>query len=287
MLWRGNRESDNVEDMRGSGGGGGGGLAVGGGLGALVIGLIAMLLGRNPSDVLSNINGGNSPTYQQAPAAQNNNGQEDEGKAFVRTVLASTEDVWQQQFSAMGRNYVKPKLALFEDYINSGCGQADKQVGPFYCPLDSKVYLDLSFFHELKDKFNAGGDFANAYVIAHEIGHHVQNLLGTSDKVRNQQERASKAEANRLSVALELQADFYAGVWAHHSQRLKNMIEKGDIEAAMNTAAAIGDDKIQMQSQGYVRPDAFTHGTSAQRVSWFKKGYETGDIRQGDTFAGL
>ena len=284
MLWRGNRESDNVEDARGSGGGGG--LAVGGGLGALVIGLIAMLLGRNPGEVLSNINGNsNNQTYQQAPAAQNN-GQEDEGKAFVRTVLASTEDVWKAQFSAMGRNYIEPKLKLFTDYTNSGCGQADKQVGPFYCPVDSKVYLDLSFFNELKDRFNAGGDFANAYVIAHEIGHHVQNLLGTSDKVHNLQERSSQAVANKYSVALELQADFYAGVWAHHSQKLKNMIESGDIESAMNTAAAIGDDKLQMQSQGYVRPDAFTHGTSAQRVAWFKKGYETGDIRQGDTFGG-
>lgn len=280
MNWLGGRESDNVEDQRGWGGGG---RVVGGGIGALVIGLLAYFFGFNPSSLTNSNNsvGPTSATEQTAPG-----GKEDEGKAFVRVVLGSTEDVWTQMFQQMGRNYVQPKLVLFSNSINSGCGTASAQVGPFYCPLDSKVYLDLSFFNELKTRFGVGGDFANAYVIAHEVGHHVQNLLGTSDKVHDMQQRVSERMANKLSVALELQADFYAGVWAHHSQKLRNMIENGDIEKALATAAAIGDDKLQMQSQGYVVPDAFTHGTAEQRMYWFKKGYETGDMSQGDTFNG-
>lgn len=280
MNWLGGRESDNVEDQRGWGGGG---RVVGGGIGALVIGLLAYFFGFNPSS-LTNANNSAGPTTatEQGPT----NGQEDQGKAFVRVVLASTEDVWGQMFQQMGRNYVQPKLVLFRNSVQSGCGNASAQVGPFYCPLDSKVYLDLSFFDELKSRFQVGGDFANAYVIAHEVGHHVQNLLGTSDKVHDLQQRVSEKMANKLSVALELQADFYAGVWANHSQKLRNMIESGDIEKALATASAIGDDKLQMQSQGYVVPDAFTHGTAEQRVYWFKKGYETGDMSQGDTFNG-
>ena len=275
----GERESDNVEDRRG---GGGGRIAVGGGLGTIAIVLIAMLLGKNPSQLLNSINGGGAPTEQTAP--QGPGAPSDEGKKFVSKVLHTTEDVWTKLFSDMGRTYQKPKLVLFTDGIESGCGNASSSTGPFYCPLDSKVYIDLAFFNELATRFKAQGDFANAYVIAHEVGHHVQTLLGISEKVHQLQEQSSEREANQLSVRLELQADFYAGVWAHHAQEMKNILEAGDVEEALNAASAIGDDKLQKQAQGYVVPDAFTHGTSAQRVSWFKKGYETGDMKQGDTF---
>ncbi len=276
----GEQESDNVEDRRGFGGRH---VAVGGGLGTIAIVLIAMLLGKNPSQLLNSINGGNTPTQQTAPA---NAPQDDEGKKFVAKVLHTTEDVWTKLFTQMGRTYTKPKLVLFTDAVESGCGNASSSTGPFYCPLDSKVYIDLAFFNELANRFQAQGDFANAYVIAHEVGHHVQNLLGISDKVHQLQQQADEREANQLSVKLELQADFYAGVWAHHAQEMKSILEAGDIEEALNAASAIGDDKLQKQAQGYIVPDAFTHGTSAQRVSWFKKGYETGDMRQGDTFGG-
>jgi predicted metalloprotease len=250
---------------------------VGGGLGTLAIALIALLLGKNPSTVLNSINGNGT-----APQTEQTAGANDEEKEFVSVVLKETEVVWDDIFRQMGRQYQYPKLHLFRDAVQSGCGTASSQVGPFYCPLDGKVYLDYSFFDELSSRFGASGDFANAYVIAHEVGHHVQNLLGTSDKVHRLQGQMSERDANRLSVKLELQADFYAGVWAHHSKALQ--IDASDIREALEAASAIGDDKLQQQGQGYVVPDAFTHGTSEQRMYWFKKGWETGDIRQGDTF---
>ncbi len=276
----GSRESDNVDDVRGSGGGRR--LAVGGGLGTLAIALIALLLGKNPSTVLNSINGGGSAPQQTGQTTQP--GQEDEGKVFVRKILAETEDTWTKVFQEqLNRQYEKPRLTLFSDAVESGCGTASAQVGPFYCPLDSKVYLDLSFFNELSQRFGAGGDFANAYVIAHEVGHHVQNLLGISDKVHRLQERSSEAGANKLFVKLELQADFLAGIWAHYSRDKIKLTDK-DISEALNAASAIGDDKLQQQAQGYVVPESFTHGSSEQRMYWFKKGWETGDVNKGDTF---
>lgn len=271
MLWKGQRQSGNIEDQRGGGMSGGGKLLAGGGIGTLVLALLAMLFGKNPMDILGGT--GNEQGYtNEAPAGVPQN---DEGKQFVATVLAETEDVWTDQFQQMGKQYEQPTLVLFRDGVQSGCGQATSETGPFYCPLDHKVYLDLGFFDELSQRFGADGDFARAYVIAHEVGHHVQNLLGVSDKVHNAQERGSKAEANRLSVMLELQADFYAGVWAHHTQKMKKVLEAGDLEEALNAAQAIGDDRLQQQSQGYVRPETFTHGTSQQRAYWFKKGFGT------------
>ncbi len=270
----GGRESGNIEDRRGMGGRG---VLVGGGLGTVVIALIAILLGRNPGEVLNQAGAG-----AQQPRSEAAIQAEEPARKLASVVLAETEDVWSGIFQQMGRTYRVPKMVLFTDAVQSGCGGASSQMGPFYCPLDSKVYLDLSFFNELADRFHAAGDFANAYVIAHEVGHHVQNLLGTSDKVHQAQQQSNERDANRLSVMLELQADFYAGVWARNSTRLK--INEEDIREALNAASAIGDDKLQMQSQGRVVPDAFTHGTSEQRVYWFKKGWETGDIRQGDTF---
>ncbi|MEO6833339.1 MAG: neutral zinc metallopeptidase [Chitinophagaceae bacterium] len=273
----GGSESDNIEDQRGSNGGRR--VLVGGGIGTIAIVIIALLLGQNPSTVLNNINGGNQATSSSQPA---NSQQDEEGRLFVSIILKETEDVWTDIFQGMGRNYQKPKLALFNDHVASGCGSASSQVGPFYCPADQKVYLDLSFFDELSQRFHAAGDFAKAYVIAHEVGHHVQNLLGISDKVHELQQRTNEVGANKLSVKLELQADFLAGVWAKHSTRLK--INEQDIAEALTAAAAIGDDALQRQAQGYVVPDAFTHGTSEQRMYWFKKGWQTGDINQGDTF---
>ncbi len=278
MLWQGGRESSNVEDRRG----GGSGLAVGGGIGTLVIAFVIYLLGGNPNAVLNNAPQQQS-TQQAAPA-------NDQTTKFARTVLAETEDIWGQLFQNMGKNYTDPKLVLFDGSTQSACGGASQSTGPFYCPADSKVYLDLSFFDELSQRFGAPGDFASAYVIAHEVGHHVQHLLGITDKIDAQRSRLSESEMNELSVRLELQADFFAGVWAHYQGQQKaangqdNIIQPGDIDAALNAANAIGDDRLQKESQGYVVPDAFTHGTSAQRMKWFKRGYETGDINQGDTF---
>lgn len=273
MQWRGNRESGNIDDRRGSGGRG---IMVGGGLGTLAIVLIALLLGKNPSAVLDSISGGAPQTEQQT-------GPNDEGKQFAGVILAETEDVWsaifQQEF---GKEYQKPVLVLFRHAVQSGCGNASSQVGPFYCPLDSKVYLDLSFFDEMNQRFGTSGDFANAYVIAHEVGHHVQNLMGISDKVHELKQQTNEREANRLSVKLELQADFFAGVWAHNSKNLK--IDESDIREGLAAAAAIGDDNLQRQSGNEVVPESFTHGSSEQRMYWFKKGWQTGDIKQGDTF---
>jgi uncharacterized protein len=275
MLWRDRRQSGNVEDRRGISGGG---LAVGG-LGGLVILILALLFGVDPSQLLEQV-------PQNDPAAGSpraTNPAEEELKGFITTVLADTEDVWNEVFRKMGTQYREPTLVLFTDQVRSGCGVAGAQVGPFYCPPDQKAYIDLSFYNELKTRFKAPGDFAQAYVLAHEVGHHIQNLLGTMDKVNAAQRRMSKADANKLSVMLELQADFLAGVWAHHAQ-LKGVIESGDIDEALQAASAIGDDRLQRQQQGYVVPDSFTHGTSEQRIRWFRKGFETGDIRQGDTF---
>lgn len=279
MRWRGERQSENVEDRRGISRGG---MAIGGGLGSVVILVIALLLGADPRQLL-----------EQAPidspsagtqTARTTNPEEEELKQFSLVVLASTEDVWSDIFSQAGRRYRKPTLVLFTDQVSSACGQAGAAVGPFYCPGDEKLYLDFSFFRDLQTRFRAPGDFAQAYVIAHEVGHHVQNLLGTMDKVNAGRRQRSEAEANDLSVRLELQADFLAGVWAHYAQR-KGLLEQGDIEEALAAASAVGDDRLQRESQGYVVPDSFTHGSSEQRIRWFRRGLETGDIRQGDTLS--
>ncbi|MFM2306776.1 MAG: hypothetical protein RLZZ367_1445 [Bacteroidota bacterium] len=280
MQWRGRRESGNVEDMRG-GGFGGRGIALGG-IGTVIVVVIGLLLGQNPLELLQVVNQGQPQQEQTQPVASS--AEEDEAVQFVKVVLADNEDVWHKLFEEQGMQYREPKLVLFRDAVESGCGQASSAVGPFYCPADEKMYIDLSFYDELKSRFNAPGDFAMAYVIAHENGHHIQNLLGISDKVHQMRERLSEEEYNKLSVRLELQADFFAGVWAHHAQQMKNILDAGDIEEALNAANAIGDDKLQKEAQGYVVPDAFTHGTSAQRMRWFKKGFDTGDIKQGDTF---
>ena len=277
MRWLGGRESDNVEDRRGSGGGGG--LLVGGGIGTVVIAVIVMLLGGDPSEILNQ--GGSTQSVSQAPV----NPQADDAAAqFTRRVLASTEDVWTTIFAEQGSQYRKPALVMFRGVTSSGCGTAQEAMGPFYCPLDQKVYIDLSFYDELAQRFQAPGQFAMAYVIAHEIGHHVQNQLGIMKQTDALRARMSTQDYNRVSVRLELQADFFAGVWAKHAQGQSISIDANDVESALTAANAIGDDKIQEQTQGRVVPDAFTHGTSAQRVYWFKKGLRTGNISQGDTF---
>ncbi|MDQ3665103.1 MAG: zinc metallopeptidase [Acidobacteriota bacterium] len=278
MRWREGRKSQNVEDRRGMGRGG---MAIGGGLGGIVILVIALLLGADPRQLLEQL-----PSEGQVPATQSSrpaNPEEEELRQFVGAVLADTEDVWNETFRQMGRQYREPTLVLFTDQVQSACGVAGATVGPFYCPGDEKLYIDLSFFRELKTRLRAPGDFAEAYVIAHEVGHHVQHLLGTMDQVNSFRQRMSEAAANQLSVRLELQADFLAGLWAHHAQR-RGVLEEGDVEEALGAASAIGDDRLQRESQGYIVPDSFTHGTSEQRIHWFRKGLETGDIRQGDTF---
>lgn len=274
MLWKGRTGSKNFEDRRSSGGGG---KLLGGGIGAAVIGLIVYLLGGDPSAII-NMGGGGSPISEEKRMAQV------EDSAFVLVVLQETEDTWHKIFADMGASYQEPILVMFNEGVQSECGGASSASGPFYCPLDNRVYIDLSFYDDLKERFNVQGDFAMAYVIAHEVGHHVQNLLGTSTKVQQMRSQLSEKEYNRLSVKLELQADFYAGLWAHHTQKMKGIIESGDVEEALNAANAIGDDRLQQQSEGRIVPDAFTHGTSQQRMYWFKKGYETGDINQGNTF---
>lgn len=280
MRWRGERESDNVEDQRGMGGGGR--VAIGGGIGTLLIIIIAVILGADPRQLLQQL-----PTDTSAPTSQSSaprNPEEEELKQFVGVVLGKTEDVWTDIFRQNGKQYREPKLVLFSDRVQSACGLGSAASGPFYCPGDQKVYIDLSFYEELRRRFSSPGDFAQAYVIAHEVGHHVQKLLGISDKVDAMQQRMSEVEANKLSVKLELQADFFAGVFARYVQK-QGLLEQGDIEEALHAASAIGDDAIQKQSSGYVVPDSFTHGTSEQRLRWFRKGFDTGDIRQGDTFS--
>ncbi|GAA4426016.1 neutral zinc metallopeptidase [Bremerella cremea] len=243
---------------------------------------LVWLLGGNPLAVLQGVQnqqgGGGGAPAQVDP-------QEDQRAQFVSVVLADTEEVWSEQFQQLGNTYRDPTLVMFRDQVQSACGFQQAATGPFYCPLDQKVYIDLSFFDEMEQGLGAGGDFAQAYVIAHEVGHHVQNLLGVSDKVHRLQNQTSKEEANELSVRLELQADFYAGVWAHHAQQNWNILEEGDVEEALNAATAIGDDRLQRQSRGFVVPESFTHGTSKQRAKWFYKGLKTGDMEAGDTFS--
>jgi predicted metalloprotease len=261
--------------------GGGGKIAIGGGAGVIIL-IISLLLGQDPLDYINPGGGGDgSQIQQQQPLSE----EENEKAEFVRVVLKDTEDVWNKLFQERGETYQEPVLVLFSGVDQSGCGTASAAMGPFYCPEDGKVYIDLSFYDDLQSRFGAPGDFAMAYVVAHEVGHHVQDLWGISDKVHSMRQRLSEEEYNKLSVKLELQADFLAGVWAHHDQELNNILEAGDIEEALTAANAIGDDRLQKQSQGYVVPDAFTHGTSEQRMYWFKKGFDTGDIEQGDTFA--
>jgi len=277
MLWQGRRESDNVEDARGSGGGGR--IMLGGGIGTVILVVLYLLLGGDPQALF------NSQQAQLPQSAQfDNQAPRDEASKFVAVVLADTEDAWQEIFRQMGRRYEEPRLVLFTDLIQSGCGFASGATGPFYCPQDRRVYIDLGFFRQLQERLGAGGDFAEAYVIAHEVGHHVQNLLGITDRVQAARGRVSQPEYNQLSVRLELQADFLAGVWARYTDRVKHVVEAGDIEEAMRAASAVGDDRLQSRSRGYVVPDSFTHGTSEQRARWFRRGYETGDLRQGDTF---
>jgi hypothetical protein len=322
MRWRGERQSDNVEDRRGQGGGfgfpfpGGGGMrfpggggARGGGIGILGILIILGLMfffGVDPRVIMQGGPPGgdtqgfpdirlpqhrpettNYPVPRQPPGPdiqRPRTANEDELKQFVSVVLAETEDVWRNLFNQYGVRYRDPTLVLFSGGVRSACGIGMSQMGPFYCPMDGKVYIDLAFYRELKERFNAPGDAAQAYVIAHEVGHHVQNLLGIMDKVEAVKQRLGERASNALQVRVELQADCFAGVWANKTQEAKNMFEPGDIEDALNAASAIGDDRIQRQTQGYVVPDAFTHGSSAQRVQWFKRGYQTGDLNQCDTF---
>ncbi len=274
MKWIGRPESGNVSDRRGMGGK----MAIGGGIGGVIVLILSLLLGNNP---LENVNVGSQSGYQSTATEENN-------AKFVKVTLKYTEDVWNSLFpKEFGAQYQEPTLVLFTESDQSGCGFASAATGPFYCPMDNSVYIDLSFYDQLSNQFGASGDFAMAYVIAHEVGHHVQNLIGTSDKAQQARQRMSETEANKLSVALELQADFYAGVWAHHAQQMENILDEGDIDEALEAANAIGDDRLQKQSQGYVVPDAFTHGTSEQRMFWFRKGFDTGDVKQGNTFAEL
>jgi predicted metalloprotease len=284
MRWREGRRSENVEDRRGqrlSTGVRVGGL---GGLGLLLVVVAAMLLGVDPTEILQNV-----PTSSLPPSANVGSGPgagapTDERADFVSVVLADTEDAWKALFAASGRRYQEPVLVLFTDQVQSACGFASSATGPFYCPADHKLYIDLGFYDELRDRFQAPGDFAQAYVIAHEVGHHVQNLLGISSQVQELQSREDEAEANRLSVRLELQADCLSGVWANHAQRSRAILEPGDIEEALNSASAVGDDRLQRQARGTVAPDTFTHGSSAQRASWFRRGFESGDLAACDTF---
>jgi uncharacterized protein len=277
MRWRGERQSTNIEDRRGLSGGK---VAVGGGLGTLVIIIIALLFGADPRQLLEQVPS-EQPSRVQTSRPQNP--EEEELKQFVAVVLGKSEDVWTQIFQQNGRQYREPTLVLFTDQVQSACGYMGAAVGPFYCPGDEKVYIDLSFYEELRRQFQAPGDFAQAYVIAHEVGHHVQKLLGISDRVTALQQRSSEVQANQLSVRLELQADFFAGMFARYVQN-QGLLEEGDIDEALRAASAVGDDRLQEQATGRVVPDSFTHGTSEQRLRWFRRGYETGDMRQGDTF---
>ncbi|HTI10661.1 MAG TPA: neutral zinc metallopeptidase [Puia sp.] len=279
MKWFGDRESSNVEDRRGITGGH---IAAGGGVVGLIVYLVYAFLGGS----------GQAPQLPQLPGQPASTQQTAEEKAaddqqakFVKVVLADTEDVWGKLFADQGKTYQDPTLVLFRDQVESACGTAGSAVGPFYCPGDHRLYLDLAFCQELRDRFKAPGDFAVAYVIAHEVGHHIQNLTGISAKMDQLRSQTDKSTFNKYSVKLELQADFLAGVWANHADKMKNILEPGDIEEALKAANAIGDDRLQKQATGTVVPDAFTHGTSAQRMYWFKKGYETGDMKQGDTFS--
>ena len=278
MQWLGRRGSGNIFDRRGLSGGH---FVAGGGLVGVVILVVKFLLSGNSSDLQQQLQNGN-----QAPMTAEQKASEDSLAQFVSVVLADCEDVWTQIFKENNMTYKFPKLVLYSGGTQSGCGFSSAATGPFYCPQDNNVYIDLSFFREMRDRFHAPGDFPVAYVVAHEVGHHVQYLLGTFDKMERMQQQ-SGGDANKYSVALELQADFYAGVWAHYEDQVKHVLDDGDIQEALTAANAIGDDRLQKESQGYVVPDAFTHGTSQQRMYWFKKGYETGDIQQGNTFTSV
>jgi len=275
------RQSDNIEDRRGFGGP----LVAGGGIGTVVILLLALFFGFDPRVILQGDAPTSPPTTQQAPPPSASPRGHDDLRDFVATVLADTEDTWRALFSRLGREYRDPKLVLFNGAVQSACGIAGTATGPFYCPQDQKVYLDLDFFRALRERFRAPGDFAQAYVIAHEVGHHVQKQLGISDRVMAERRRGG-SQANAASVRLELQADCFAGIWAHHAERTRHILEAGDVEEALNAAAAIGDDRLQRQTQGRVAPETFTHGTSKQRVQWFTRGIESGDLRRCDTFGG-
>ena len=286
MKLEGNRESDNVEDARG--GGGGGGFGLGGrsiGIGTIVIALVgSYFLGVSPLTLLNMLSGGSGPTQQVQQSPTEPSGATDPEIKFVKQVLADTEDTWSALFSASGQEYVKPKLKVFSDSTETACGTGQTATGPFYCPGDQKIYIDLSFYRLMQQRFHVSGEFAQAYVIAHEVGHHVQHLMGISDKVDNARRSASKTQANALSVKLELQADCFAGVWAFHANRARAILEQGDVETALKAANAIGDDALQRQAQGHVVPDSFTHGTSEQRVRWFKTGLEKGQVDLCNTF---
>lgn len=278
MRLDGRRESGNVDDRRGRSTGGKVSLGLGG---MIVVGLLVWIMGGNPLDVVTqqvSDNTGTENTY--TPTAE-----EEQAASFAKKILAGTEDVWTEVFRQNGMRYTAPKMVMFSGAVRSACGNASASTGPFYCSADQSLYIDLSFFKEMDTQLNAGGDFAYAYVIAHEVGHHVQYLLGTLDKVHRQQQMVSQTESNQLSVRLELQADFYAGVWAYHDNQNFNSIEEGDIDEGLNAASQIGDDRLQMQAQGYTVPDSFNHGTSAQRSRWLKKGLQTGNIADGDTFS--
>lgn len=279
MRWQDGRRSENVEDRRRMSGGP---VMMGGGIGMLLLIGVMLLLGADPRALLQQVGQMQQQQRQQAPRGEAGelNAEDKQAGEFVATVLGSTEDIWTEIFRQSGQRYEPPKLVLFSGQVQSACGFASAAMGPFYCPGDRKVYLDTEFFAELQQRFRAPGDFAQAYVIAHEIGHHVQNLLGISDQVHAERSRRSQEEYNRLSVRMELQADYLAGVWAHHAHKLRRILEEGDIEEGLQAANAIGDDKIQKQAQGYVVPDSFTHGSSTQRVRWFKQGLKTGDTDQ-------
>jgi uncharacterized protein len=273
MRWRNRRQSSNIEDRRGKGTG----KFIGGGLTGIVFIVIYLIMGGNPTEILDSGGGNQTGEYRETE-------QENELRQFVSVVLAETEDTWTQIFSENNADYQKPVLVLYTGRVQSACGISGSAAGPFYCPGDQKLYIDLSFYEELKRQFNAPGDFAMAYVVAHEVGHHVQNLMGITDQMASLRQKLSEEEYNQYSVRLELQADFFAGVWAHHASRIRGLLEEGDIEEALTAASAIGDDNIQKRTQGYTVPESFTHGTSQQRMRWFKKGYQTGDIEQGNTF---
>jgi predicted metalloprotease len=294
MLWRGGRRSENVEDRRGMGmpagmrfpgGRGGGGFGRVGLAGGVVLLLVSLLFGIDPGVILDQTTPapGNQSAYPPGPTRS---ASDDELREFVSVVLADTEDTWNAVFAEAGRDYREPTLVLFSGAVDSACGFAQAAVGPFYCPLDQKVYIDLSFYRDLRNRFQAPGDFAQAYVIAHEIGHHVQNLLGITGEVRSTQRAVSRSESNALSVRVELQADCLSGIWANHAQRERRVLEPGDIDEALNAASAIGDDRLQAQSRGYVTPDSFTHGTSEQRANWFYRGFQAGNMQACDTFSG-
>ncbi|MBD8489020.1 neutral zinc metallopeptidase [Echinicola sp. CAU 1574] len=295
MKWKGRRKSSNVDDRRGQSAGGFGGRGISSMLigplikllfskvGLILIGgflLISWLTGTNPLNLLQNFIGGNGMVNEVATEVYQGTPEEEELAEFSKVVLADTEDVWNQ----LMENYREPTMVLFTGQVKSACGFASSASGPFYCSADEQLYLDLSFYRDMKDQLNAPGDFAQAYVIAHEVGHHVQHLLGITEEVHGLRSQLNDAEYNKMSVKLELQADFLAGIWAHHTQKMKNILDEGDIEEALNAANAIGDDRLQKQAQGRVVPDSFTHGTSAQRMRWFKRGFDTGDLSQGDTF---